>query len=222
MKQHQHAARFFLWLTIPFSVVLVIVTGTSSCTDKKSSGSSFHFSYDSLKTKFDNATCITLTKSQIEKEWTPAFTDPGNEEKDKIKVIKFFTDVSSSGQSFTVTAQAYNVDDYPLGKLITLGSGENCGKTLPPYLRGISNQYVFSELNITNTSDGELKDGFKQLILDPYTYLDGVNYFLAFKIYVDDGSIPRAMGNSLPCPPCINCKLCPKICDNKCDTTVSE
>lgn len=221
MKHEQRALQLLLWFIIPLSLGLFLVT-VSSCKGKITNGSSFHFNYDSTKTKFDNSNCITLTRSQINAEWATEFTDPKNPAAEKIYVIKFFTEVSPAQNSFVVKAMAYNSSNDPLGKEIVLGDGQNCGRNLPPYFRGLSNEFLFSTLGIIVPETGKLKDDFKQLILDPFVTDIGGNNFLAYTVYTDEGTFPQEKGDSYPCPPCINCKLCPKICDNKCDTAVSQ
>lgn len=215
MKQNQFAARFCMWLSIPLAFSLYLLTVTSSCTGKKKKGSTFTFSYDTLKKSFAETNCITLSKEQVTTNWVPQFTDTSKSVDQRIAVIKFSTEADPVQNTFVVKAQAYNTSNDPLGNEITLGNGIHCGKNLPRFARGLTNDFVFSELRITKP-DGTLIDGYENIILVPGTTTISGTDFLTFKVLLDIGTVPTELGESLPCPPCVNCKICPDDCKLGC------
>ncbi len=159
---------------------------------------------------------MTLTKDQLEKEWVPKFTDPNKPDKEKITILKFYSNFNPTSKGYDVSVRAYNMDDTELGNEIVLSEGIACGTTLPPLFIGRSNDIKLDDLKILK-SNGTLVDHFSKIILTPKEYQVGGYKFLQYNVDVIVGDQRSAAPPALPCPPCINCMPpCPQNCEPIC------
>jgi hypothetical protein len=152
------------------------------------------------------APCFVLTETQINNYWVTEYTSPSNPENKLIAIIRFY--VHSNALGIALSVQAFNSTYEPLGKTITISPGEYCDCELSHFMIGESYDVNWNDLKIINPENGQLVEGFNNIILRPQTETipeTDLNY-LQFNLEVHIGNGEPERQVVLPCPPCINCK----------------
>ncbi len=163
-----------LLLTVLMLSILAVLV--SSCrSNKTETPDCFSFSYDQVYAKWNS----TLSQADSAK-FTP----------------------NIGGQGLEVTAFTSTINGSRInGTNIAAIEGERCESTLPQNVTYNTCQIKFSTLRISNQS-GLVK--FDYLKLVPVTVRENGVDFIAFDVYVVNGSIEELRGRADPCPP-----LCP-------------
>jgi hypothetical protein len=190
MNQNHFLQKKFLGLFL-FIVATAFVLSLPSCKE----------------TKPPKGLCISLSRSKIDKAWS------GYIKNGEIDYLTFITFYNSITHEMTVSVQAFKKNHNPIGPFVKLYTEEGCADLLPKVAVG-ENTASLSELNILSENGKEFKD-FGYLVLTPYSY----SGYLAFKTKVVDKntSLLGLMSETLPCPPCINCRPpCPALCSPPC------
>jgi len=195
MQTNQFSSKKSIWL------VLLVVSAfsflaISSCKEEKP----------------PKGSCISLSKSKIEKAWGDYIRQG------KIDYLSFITFYNPINHEINVSVQAFDSSYKPIGPFVKLLSESDCADSLPK-LRVGENIATLADLEILIDSV-HLKD-FAYLALTPYSKEGN----LAYKTRVVDKNekVLSATGGTLPCPPCINCRPpCPADCTPVCADTVID
>jgi hypothetical protein len=197
------------WQIPSLLAVIFLLLSTPSCNDNKTG---------KTDVVADAASCIVLTKTQINSKWIPAFTKPGIPPDKQLVGLKLFSSYNPITQGYDVKIVGVNASSNTLGDLFTLSSGVACGISLPALSTGQSNDVSFSKLGIIK-ADGTLVDKFDKIVFTPYPYKIGEVDYLAYNVDVIVGDTRRGVESALPCPPCQNCRPIPEGCLIQADTT---
>lgn len=153
--------------------------------------------------------CAVLTSTDIQDSWVnPGYTRPGSaNEIDTIDILASYDPVTTE---FTIYVQGVKQGgDVVSGSDIKIFEGTSCK---PPALTSIPLHNYFSIANLDILkNDGNLKN-FNYIVFTPKEYQKEKN-IMAFDLSVvsSDGT-SQLKGESLPCPPCYNCKPIPENC----------
>ncbi|HMU46160.1 MAG TPA: hypothetical protein PKC72_07330 [Chitinophagaceae bacterium] len=153
--------------------------------------------------------CAVLTSTDIQDSWVnPGYTKPGDSNRiDTIDILASYNPVSTE---FTIYVQGVKQGSGKVsGSNIKIFQGTSCK---PPALTSIPLHNYFSIANLDILEkDGKLKK-FNYIVFTPKEYQKD-NDIMAFDLSVvnNDGT-SQLKGQSLPCPPCYNCKPMPENC----------
>ncbi|MGQ0737590.1 MAG: hypothetical protein ACT4OJ_00885 [Bacteroidota bacterium] len=202
MKPPDFPFKKSIWL-LPLVIAVCTLLGVTSCKDEKKPA----LVLPKVKLTGINATCVELSKAQIESEWI------STGQAGSISYIGFYTSYNwLTGGDFTVHALAFDINNNRIGNSILLTTGTSCNVMLPPLSIG-ENIINMSELDILD-GQGQLKD-FEKILLTPRKFVpvDPVitGEYLQYEMNVISKGGPGPNRFGLPCPPCQYCK--PPNCD---------
>jgi hypothetical protein len=154
--------------------------------------------------------CISLSKSKIEKAWGDYI------KQGKIDYLSFITFYNPLNHEINVSVQAFKKIDekhyQPIGPFVKLLSESGCADLLPKVRVG---ENIATPIDLEILIDSvHLKD-FAYLALTPYSKEGNLAYNT--KVIDKNYKVLSATGGTLPCPPCVNCRpACAADCTPPC------
>jgi len=158
-------------------------------------------SISSCKEKPPKGSCISLSKSKIEKAWGDYIR------RGEIDYLSFITFYNPLNHEINVSVQAFKKIDktsyQQIGPFVKLLSESGCADLLPKVKVG-ENIATLDDLEMLK-EPGVLKD-FAYLALKPYSDSGGHLTYTSRLVDKKDKVLLASFGGTLPCPPCVNCR----------------